>query len=392
MKPQAFKFLSIFQKKVKLGSEDESTNRSESTAQNLFITVNVSSTDSTLDANTDEQYEIILVSVNDRVEAWVSSVTVYGARHGLETLLQLTGEIPGKNNERMIISSAYIRDRPVYKHRGLLLDTARNYFPLSHIRLTLDGMAVSKLNVFHWHITDAQSFPLEIEGFPQFTKYGAYSPDKVYTVSDVQSIIRYAKNRGIRVIIEIDAPAHASLGWQWGKQSGLGDLAVCVNKQPWRSYCIQPPCGQLNPVNPNTIQMLKNVYQSIWNSNPGEIIHMGGDEVHLGCWNSTETILEEMQKRGIPRTAKGFLTLWSEFQQAALTALDEVTKNLQTKTILWSSELTDPEHIRNYLPKDRYVIQTWVPKDSNLTRALLELGYELIISTKDAWYLDHGFW
>lgn len=290
------------------------------------------------------------------------------------------------------MSSVIIQDKPIYKHRGLLLDTARNFFPTRYIRETLDGMAASKLNVFHWHITDAQSFSLEVEGYPQFTKYGAYASDKVYSIADVEGIVRYAKNRGIRVIIEIDAPAHAGLGWQWGRDAGLGDLAVCVNKQPWAKYCIQPPCGQLNPVNSRTILLLKEVYKTVQRVNPNEMLHMGGDEVHLGCWNSTPEIVHEMQQRGYPQTKEGFLTLWSEFQQAALEALDEVTGDTQAKTILWSSELTDPEHIKSYLPKERYIIQTWVPKEDNLTSTLLELGYELIISTKNAWYLDHGFW
>lgn len=292
----------------------------------------------------------------------------------------------------MIISSALIQDKPVYKHRGLLLDTSRNFFPLRYIQETLDAMAASKLNVFHWHITDAQSFPLEVEGYPQFTKFGAYSEHQIYSLADVQGVIRFAKNRGIRVIIEIDAPAHAGLGWQWGREFGYGDLAVCVNKQPWSSYCIQPPCGQLNPVNPWTIFFLKEIYKPLQKVNPGEIVHMGGDEVHIGCWNSTKQIVDEMMRRGYPLSQKGFLSLWSEFQQAALNSLDDITKGSHSKTILWSSELTEPEYIRNYLPKDRYIIQTWVPKESNLTTSLLELGYELIISTKNAWYLDHGFW
>lgn len=71
-------------------------------------------------------------------------------------------------------------------------------------------------------------------------------------------------------------------GWQWGEAAGLGKLAVCVNQQPWRKYCIQPPCGQLNPANPNLYSILRDVYRDVIDlTPPGEAFHMGGDEVSL---------------------------------------------------------------------------------------------------------------
>lgn len=80
--------------------------------------------------------------------------------------------------------------------------------------------------------------------------------------------------------MEIDAPSHAGNGWQWGPSAGLGNLAVCVNKNPWRQYCIQPPCGQLNPANPNVFAVLGELYKDIVEVFPKEeYFHMGGDEV-----------------------------------------------------------------------------------------------------------------
>jgi hexosaminidase len=73
---------------------------------------------------------------------------------------------------------------------------------------SLDTMALVKLNVFHWHITDSQSFPIEIKSQPQLTELGAFSKDQVYTHEDVKEIVEYAKARGIRVIPELDSPAH----------------------------------------------------------------------------------------------------------------------------------------------------------------------------------------
>lgn len=211
----------------------------------------------------------------------LTSVTIYGFRHGLETLSQLMTANQCSSG-LLLVKSARVEDRPVYRHRGILLDTSRNFLPVYDIKRTIDGMASSKFNVFHWHITDSQSFPLEIPSLPQFTIYGAYSPTEVYTPSNVSDIIEYAKNRGIRTIIEIDIPSHSGNGWNWGPDYGLGDLAVCVNKQPWRKYCIQPPCGQLNPVNKMVFGVLRDVYRHIISLlSKSETIHVGGDEVSI---------------------------------------------------------------------------------------------------------------
>jgi hexosaminidase len=116
------------------------------------------------------------VIVNIRAE------TVYGARHGLETLSQLVARVPaplggggrGRSSSRkhLLIMATNVRlsDAPIFRHRGLMLDTARNFLPLYAMKRTLDAMAASKLNVLHWHATDSQSFPLESPRVPQLAR------------------------------------------------------------------------------------------------------------------------------------------------------------------------------------------------------------------------------
>lgn len=103
---------------------------------------------------------------------------VFGARHGLETLSQLIVR-DDLRRELVLPSQARIVDRPAYKYRGILLDTARSFVSIEAIKRTLDAMAGSKLNTFHWHITDSQSFPLVSQTYPKFSYYGAFSPDQV---------------------------------------------------------------------------------------------------------------------------------------------------------------------------------------------------------------------
>ena len=123
------------------------------------------------------------------------------------------------------------------------------------------------------------------------TMYGAYSPSHIYRPEDIIDIVHFATVRGVKVIPEFDAPAHVGSGWEWGPSRGLGDLALCINKEPWTKYCVEPPCGQLNPVNDNIYPILGNIYKDMSELFRSDIFHMGGDEVHMACWNETQEIL-----------------------------------------------------------------------------------------------------
>lgn len=361
----------------------------------MFVRIKINSASLKLDAATNEAYQLNVTSNANRVVAQITAESVFGARHGLETLSQLMVKRTDnmKRNGLVIVSRAEIADKPVYQHRGLLLDSARHFIPLGTILRILDGMSATKLNVFHWHITDSQSFPMETKRLPQMNVYGAFSEEKIYRQADIESVIKYAKYRGIRVILELDAPAHAGHGFDWGPDYGLGKLAVCVDNQPWRKSCIQPNCGQLNPSNENLYSVLRDIYQDIRDyKEVDEFIHLGGDEVFFQCWNQTNEITDYMATRNYSRTTYGFLQLWSEFQAKALAVWDEISGNKNDSIVLWSSELTSPDKIEQFLPKDRYIVQTWLPDTADAPKELISKGYRVIMSTKNAWYFDHGFW
>lgn len=98
-----------------------------------------------------------------------------------------------------------------------MLDTSRNYFSVETIKRTIVGMSHAKMNRFHWHITDSQSFPYMSKAYPQLAKYGAYSSKEIYTGDDIKEIAEFARVRGIQIVPEIDTPAHSGNGWNWGK-------------------------------------------------------------------------------------------------------------------------------------------------------------------------------
>lgn len=128
-------------------------------------------------------------------------------------------------------------------------------------------------------------------------------------------MVRFIKDIQLKIVVEksINFTKQGN-GWQWGPTYNLGNLSVCVNQQPWRSFCIQPPCGQLNPVNLNVYEVLRSIYSDLLTALPaGETIHMGGDEVHMGCWNATNEIVDYMYNNGLGRSTEDFLKLWGDF-------------------------------------------------------------------------------
>lgn len=179
----------------------------------------------------DEGYQLDIPSVptdNESGRILIHAHSVYGAIRAMETLTMLGVQGHDDTDPLILPYTPYrIIDRPRYPHRGLMLDTSRSYFPVQDILRTLDAMAWSKMNVFHWHIIDSQSFPLASEALPQLAQHGAYSPDSIYSRSDVARIIEYARLRGIRVIPEFDAPGHTYI---WS--ASFPHIISCPDVQP----------------------------------------------------------------------------------------------------------------------------------------------------------------
>ncbi|XP_055610390.1 probable beta-hexosaminidase fdl isoform X2 [Uranotaenia lowii] len=328
-----------------------------------------------LTLETDESYNLSITHSARSLNVKIFANSFFGAKHALTTLQQL---IWFDDEERLlkILNKALIEDVPRFNFRGLMLDTSRHYFSVESIKRTLVGMSHSKLNRFHWHITDSQSFPLVSRYYPQLAQYGAYSDREIYTPDDVREIVEFAKVRGIQVIPEIDAPAHAGNGWDWGPKHNLGELSLCINQQPWSYYCGEPPCGQLNPKNNNTFLILQRLYEELLElTGPLDYFHLGGDEVNLECWQQH---FNDSDMR----------TLWCDFMQQASHRLTIANKGVPPKyAAVWSSGLTSYP----CLSKNNYAVQVWGGSKWQENYQLINAGFPLVISHVDAWYLDCGF-
>lgn len=116
-------------------------------------------------------------------------------------------------NPGRVGSGLFISDTPLFAHRGVLLDTSRNYFSVDDIMRLIKGISMNKLNVFHWHITDSHSFPIVIPSEPMLSEKGSYGGGMLYTPEDVKRVVEFGFQHGVRVLPEIDMPGNSSFSF-----------------------------------------------------------------------------------------------------------------------------------------------------------------------------------
>lgn len=168
-----------------------------------------------------------------------------------------------------------IQDAPRFPWRGLLLDTARHFMPVDTILETLDAMATAKLNVLHWHITDAESFPLDSGEYPlrELAASGALGAGKRYSRANVQAVVQRARQLGVRVVPEIDLPAHTH---SWGR--AFPDLVMNCTQTAAHLHEFA-----LDPLNERTYEVVAALLDQVTQLFPGARAATGMPVWHCGA-------------------------------------------------------------------------------------------------------------
>ncbi|KAI9264831.1 glycoside hydrolase superfamily [Sporodiniella umbellata] len=311
-----------------------------------------------LDINVDESYTLSVPSKGGKIT--LKAPTWVGALRGLETFSQLVQE----DRKSLVVHTAEIQDAPSFTHRGILLDTSRNFYPIASLKRTIDAMSYNKMNVLHWHVTDSQSWPLFIKSHPELSQKGAYLPQWVYSPRDVSDLIQYGQSRGVRIIPEIDMPAHTD-----SIALSHPELIACHGLW-WGTYAAEPPAGQLNVVHPGTMELVRDVIQDVTSQFPDSFYHAGGDEINPKCWPTNQEMSDYVKKHNIT-----FEDLWNNFTDHSI---EYVTKQ-NKRPMLWE----DSVHSK---ADKKAVVQTWVSPPWKFTEA----GHDVVISNYDYFYLDCG--
>lgn len=342
-----------------------------SDVSSVVISTFVHSTVLTLSIETEESYQLEVSHADGAVEVNIRAETFFGVRHALETLSQLIWWDEFDNGGTLkILTDVLIEDAPKFSYRGVMIDTARNFFPLEELKNVVIGMAACKLNVLHLHLTDSTSFPIILPRAPKFAEYGSYGPSMVYTADDIEELKTYAIVRGVRLVLEIDAPSHVNSGWEWGPDNGIGDLVIC------KENIFK---GQLNPDNPRALDALEKIYNDLLDlSGQDDIFHIGGDEVDLHCWSHTNS-----------RSNYTDMThFWADYVNRMLNRLKIANSGTLPKhVVMWSSPLTASTFLKEIQNLSNIAIQFWLGDPT----MFLSNGIKVIYSTVGHWYLDCGF-
>jgi len=233
-----------------------------------------------------------------------------GLLYGAVTLWQLmeTGSA-----SRAAVPAMRIDDAPRFAWRGLMLDSARHYQSPEFIERFIDWMALHKLNVLHWHLTDDQGWRLEIRKYPKLTSIGAWRVPAgraaaadidpatgrprvyggYYTQDTVRRIVRYAADRGIAIVPEIDMPGHATATIAAYPALGVNGSGSATVPADWGIY------PNLFNVEDATFTFLEDVLREVMELFPGQYIHVGGDEAVKDQWKSSPQVQQRMRERGI---------------------------------------------------------------------------------------------
>jgi hexosaminidase len=242
-----------------------------------------------------------------------------------------------------------------------MLDVSRHFEPVASVERALDGMAAAKLNVFHWHLSDDQSFRAESKKFPRLTEVA--SEGEFYTQDQLREVVAYARARGIRVVPEFDMPGHGS-SWilaypELAPAAPIKTLPVVYGM----------PTAVLDPTRKSTYKFINTLVEEMGHIFPDAYFHIGGDEVRGEAWLADPQIAAFMKKKGYTKPAE--LQAWFNQQ------LEEILKKQNKKMIGWD-EILDPA-----LPKT-ILIQSW-RGEASLSEGARQ-GYQGILSAP--YYLD----
>lgn len=247
----------------------------------------------------------------------IAGQTAAGVFYGIQTLRKSLPIVQGA--QQIELPAGTIADAPRFSYRGLMLDCGRHFFPVSFVKEVIDLMALHNMNTFHWHLSEDQGWRIEIKKYPELTKIGSVRQQTVighnsgvydgtpyggyYTQDDAREIVRYAAERYITVIPEIDMPGHMLSALTAYPTMGCTGGPYKVG-QGWGVYSDVLCLG-----NEQTYQFCEDVLSEIMDIFPSHYINIGGDEAPHVRWANCEKDKALMAKTGTkPETLQGVFT------------------------------------------------------------------------------------
>ena len=332
--PELVKTISILSERLSLPTGNHVTFATSSNGATIQLLLN-DSYDSQLGK---EGYTLSVTHIGIKIKANQPA----GLFYGVQTLLQLLpSQIESKvliKNINWVVPIVEIQDFPKLGWRGLMFDVARHFFTKDEVKQYIDAMSRYKYNVLHLHLTDDEGWRIEIKGYPKLTEIGAWNVKRegefgdfipplaneprnyggFYTQEDIKELVRYAKDRFIEIMPEVDVPGHSLAAI--ASYPELSCTPDAVNYKVRSGEKIMdwsggaPPKALLDntlcPANELAYSFMDSVISQLATLFPFEYIHLGGDEAPINFWQKNEQIKALMAREGIKNSTEvqGYFT------------------------------------------------------------------------------------
>lgn len=341
--------------------------------------------------------------VMDITEGGVSiqASTADGVYYAMQSFMRLLppNVILGKRGNGSTVYAlpvSRIEDEPRFAYRGFMLDVSRHFFTIEQVKKMIDLMAIYKMNVFHWHLTDDQGWRAEIKQYPLLTTIGAerrssydtpitrieengqvywtgegaqtgrkYGPF-YYTQEEMRDVVRYAAERHIDVLPEVDMPGHF-----------VAALAAYPQYSCHPSYAPEVwinggiSSDVLNVADPEAVQFAKNIITELCDIFPYPYFHIGGDECPTTQWESNALCQEKLKQLG----KSSYRALQTEF----IREINAHLASLGKKMFCWNESITESGADLDMMRQSGATIMCWNPCQSGAAKAA-SLGLNAIIT------------
>ena len=315
----------------------------------------------------------------------ITAPTAEGLFYGAVTLWQIITAKP-LQGVSILVPAVSIVDAPRFSWRGLMLDSARHYQSPEYIKQFIDWMAMHKLNVLHWHLTDDQALRLEIKKYPKLTSVGAWRVPAgaaaradidpatgkprlyggFYSQDQVRDIVAHAASRHVTVVPEIEMPGHATAAVVAYPRLGVLDTPLKSVPEEWGVF------PTLFNVDDSTFAFFEDVLTEVMQLFPGAYIHVGGDEALKDEWQASPKVQARMKELGV----KDERALQGYFIQRIGKFLDAKGRKL----IGWD------EILDGGVPPNATVM-SWRGIDGAIAAA--KAGHDTVLSPAPDLYFDH---
>lgn len=316
----------------------------------------------------------------------IDGVTAAGTFYGIQTLRK---SIPAKHDlSNVLFPAVTINDQPRFAYRGAMLDVARHFFPEDSVKSFIDMLALHNINRMHWHLTDDQGWRVEIKGYPRLTEIGSNRPGTVighnsgrydsipvsgyYTQEQIRDVVKYAADRNITIIPEIDLPGHMVAALSAYPEYGCTGGPYEV----WQQWGVSEDL--LCAGNDSTLKFLDDVLNEVAELFPSTLFHIGGDECPKLRWEQCPKCQARIRELGLK--TDGHSTKEQKLQSYVMEHAAKTLANHGKRIIGWD------EILEGGMSKDA-VIMSWRGEDGGIEGA--RAGHDVIMTPNSHCYFDY---